>query len=72
MNDFKIIDLEFLIRPDYEGGPIISGQSKSLNISCHVRLDNEKLEKLGLSYIKNLCKIINENMVFQYKNGLIK
>lgn len=72
MKLIEIIDLEFLINPDYEDGPFISGQSKSLNISCHVMLSDELLKEKGLEYIQQLCQGIKENMAYQYQNGLIE
>ena len=71
MTEFlKILDIGFLITPQHNGGLIISGQSKSLNISCHVRLSDELLKSEGLDYLLRVCKGIESNMAYQYKNDL--
>ncbi len=68
IESLKILDIEFLIRPDHKDGPIISGQSKKLNKSCHVRLSDELLKSEGLEYLLRLCKGIESNMAYHYKH----
>jgi len=67
-----IIDLEFIFRPDHEGGPLLSGQSKSLNVSCHVRLREDDLRSLGFTYLKTLCKRIKRSMLKHLETKLIE
>ena len=57
-----INDIEFILKPFYEGGAIISGQSKLYNISCHLRIDDEALRNLGVVYINFVCKKIEQDL----------
>ncbi len=65
------MDLEFIFRPDQEGGPCMSGQSRNLNISCHVRLNDAELKKHGLDYLILLCGKIKNDMESHYENSII-
>ncbi len=65
MKQIDILDLKFILRPEQEGGAIISGESMSLDISCHVRLSDKRLKEFGLSEIIQICKKIKESMILQ-------
>lgn len=71
MDKIEIIDIEFIFRPNHEGHTILSCQSKSLNISSHHKLDDDYLKANGLKYLQDLCKASEQNMSYQYANGLI-
>lgn len=70
----EFLDVEYLIRKDNSDNNafILSVQSRQNNCSSHIRLLNDIVKEKGIGSIFEHLKSLEEAMIYQKTNDLIK